>query len=97
MTFNKIAKRAQEMAPFHVMDILARAKNLQAQGREIIHMEVGEPDFETPRPIIDAGMAALDSGKTHYTPALGLPELREAILIVERSPAFTRQHDVERG
>lgn len=62
-----------------MMDILAQAKQLEAQGQDIIHMEVGEPDFATPQPIIDAGIAALKAGKTHYTPALGLAELRHAI------------------
>ena len=74
-----ISKRAQAISPFHVMDILAQAKALQAQGHDIIHMEVGEPDFDTARPIIDAGIRALEQAKTHYTPALGLPELRQAI------------------
>ncbi|MBE9532934.1 MAG: pyridoxal phosphate-dependent aminotransferase [Proteobacteria bacterium] len=74
-----LAQRAQDISPFHVMDILAQAKQLEAQGQDIIHMEVGEPDFDTPQPIIDAGIAALNAGKTHYTPALGLPELRQAI------------------
>jgi len=75
----KLTKRAEEISPFHVMDILAQAKQLEAQGQQIIHLEVGEPDFTTPQPIVDAGIAALQAGKTHYTPALGLPELREAI------------------
>jgi len=75
----KISQRAQEINPFHVMDILAQAKRFEQQGQDIIHMEVGEPDFDTPQPIIDAGIAALKAGKTHYTPALGLPELREKI------------------
>ncbi len=74
-----ISKRAQAISPFHVMDILAQAKTLQARGHDIIHMQVGEPDFETPRPIIEAGIKALDQARTHYTPALGLPELRQAI------------------
>lgn len=74
-----ITKRAAAISPFHVMDILAQAKALQAQGHDIIHMEVGEPDFDTPQPIIDAGINALKSAQTHYTPALGLPALREAI------------------
>ncbi len=77
----RITKRAQAITPFHVMDILAQAKRLEAQGKDIIHMEVGEPDFDTPQPIIEAGVAALNAGKTHYTPALGLPELREAIAV----------------
>ncbi len=65
--------------PFHVMDILARAREMDARGRDVVHMEVGEPDFPSPQPIIDAGIAALRQGKTHYTPALGLPELRQAV------------------
>ncbi|HDY86411.1 hypothetical protein LCGC14_0687020 [marine sediment metagenome] len=76
---SRIAGRAQAITPFHVMDILAQAKRLETQGKDIIHMEVGEPDFDTPQPIIEAGIKALKAGKTHYTPALGLPELREAI------------------
>jgi aspartate/methionine/tyrosine aminotransferase len=74
-----ISQRSKDITPFHVMDILAQAKKLELQGEDIIHMEVGEPDFTTPQPIIDAGIAALKSGQTHYTPALGLPELRNAI------------------
>lgn len=73
------AKRIANIQPFHVMDLLARARALQAQGREVIHLEVGEPDFATPQPVIHAGQRALAEGKTHYTPALGLPELREAL------------------
>jgi len=74
-----ISKRAQAMQPFHVMKLLARAKELEAQGKHIIHMEVGEPDFNTPQPIIDAGVAAIKKGDVHYTPPMGLPALREAI------------------
>ncbi|MFT6430219.1 MAG: aspartate/methionine/tyrosine aminotransferase [Halopseudomonas sp.] len=61
------------------MSVLARAKTLEAQGHDVIHMEIGEPDFSTPAPIVRAGQAALASGQTGYTPALGLPALREAI------------------
>lgn len=61
------------------MDILARAKALEAQGRDIIHLEIGEPDFPTPEPVVRAAMHAILSGDMHYTPALGLPELRQAI------------------
>jgi aspartate/methionine/tyrosine aminotransferase len=61
------------------MDLLARAQQLEAEGRSILHLEVGEPDFPTPQPIIDAGISALRKLKTHYTPALGLPELRQLI------------------
>lgn len=73
------ASRTNEIAPFQVMAILEQAQALSAQGVDVIHLEVGEPDFDTPKPIIDAGIAALSAGKTHYTPALGLPELRQKI------------------
>ena len=74
-----VARRMADIAPFHVMELLARARQLEAAGRSIIHMEVGEPDFPTPQPIIDAAMAFIRSGNVHYTPALGIPPLREAI------------------
>ena len=75
----KLADRMQVIQPFFVMDLLARARELEAQGRDIIHMEIGEPDFPTPTPIIEAGRQSLADEKTHYTPALGLPELRSKI------------------
>jgi len=74
-----IARRMADIQPFHVMDLLARARALEAAGRDIVHMEIGEPDFVTPAPIREAAKQALDAGKTHYTPAMGLPALREAI------------------
>lgn len=74
-----LSQRAKDIAPFHVMDILACAKALEAEGRDIIHLEIGEPDFPTPQPVLDAAMAAMRGGDVHYTPALGLPELRQAI------------------
>jgi aspartate/methionine/tyrosine aminotransferase len=74
-----LAARMAEISAFHVMDILARARELERQGRDIVHMEIGEPDFPTASPIVEAGMASLREGRTHYTPALGLPELRAAI------------------
>lgn len=74
-----IAKRMAAIEPFHVMALLARARELEAQGRDIVHMEIGEPDFDTPAPIVQAGIEALQSGRHHYTPATGLPELRRAI------------------
>ena len=73
------ARRLTRIEPFHVMDILARARAMEAQGRSIIHMEIGEPDFPTAEGIVQAGIAALQAGHTHYTPALGLPDLRAAI------------------
>jgi aspartate/methionine/tyrosine aminotransferase len=61
------------------MALLARANELQAAGHDVIHLEIGEPDFTTAEPIIQAGQAALTAGKTRYTAARGIPELREAI------------------
>lgn len=73
------AQRAEDIEPFRVMAILARARELEAAGRDIIHLEIGEPDFATPAPIVEAGITALRAGHTRYTPALGLPALRTAI------------------
>ena len=75
----RLAQRLDHIASFQVMDILARARALEAQGRSIIHLEIGEPAEPTPAPVVQAGMAALAAGHLHYTTALGLPELREAI------------------
>lgn len=74
-----IAGRAREIAPFHVMDLLQKAQQLEAEGHDIIHMEVGEPDFPTPPAVINAAQKFLDGGRVGYTPALGLPQLRQAI------------------
>ena len=79
MSTDRIANRMSQIQPFRVMELLARARELEAGGRSIVHMEVGEPDFITPEPIIAAGKAALEDGHTHYTPATGLMELRIAI------------------
>jgi len=77
--FRPLAPRMAAIAPFHVMALLARAKELEAAGRSIIHMEIGEPDFPTAAPIVRAGQRALSEGRTRYTAAAGLPELRQAI------------------
>ncbi len=74
-----IAARMAEIGPFHVMELMAKAKALEAAGREIVHMEVGEPDFPTPQPIIEAAQRFIAGGQVFYTHALGLPRLREAI------------------
>ncbi len=74
-----LAHRMRGIEPFHVMELLAHARALEAQGRDIVHMEIGEPDFPTPRPVCEAGIRALEHGELFYTPALGIPELREAI------------------
>ena len=71
--------RSRAIEPFHVMALLARANELQALGHDVIHLEIGEPDFTTAEPIIAAGQAALAAGHTRYTAARGLPQLREAI------------------
>ena len=74
-----ISKKAQEIPPFIVMDVLEKAQELERMGERIIHLEVGEPDFDTPQCIKDACFQAIRDGKTHYTHSLGLIELREAI------------------
>src|SRR5215471_17164313 len=74
-----VAARMNDVAAFEAVELFTKARELEAQGRSIIHMEVGEPDFATPEPIIEAGMKALRHGNIHYTPALGLTALREAI------------------
>ncbi|SDK32538.1 pyridoxal phosphate-dependent aminotransferase [Pseudomonas indica] len=71
--------RSRAIEPFHVMALLARANELQAMGHDVIHLEIGEPDFTTAAPIVAAGQAALADGHTRYTAARGLPRLREAI------------------
>ena len=74
-----ISKKAQEIPPFIVMDVLEKAQELERKGEHIIHLEVGEPDFDTPECVNEAGYRAICEGKTHYTHSLGLYELREAI------------------
>src|SRR6188472_2782175 len=73
------ARRADEITPFEVMDVLSRAHALEAAGRKVVHMEIGEPDFTAPPQVVEAGVRALRDGLTAYTATLGLPALREAI------------------
>ncbi|WP_411852207.1 pyridoxal phosphate-dependent aminotransferase [Stenotrophomonas sp. LGBM10] len=73
------SRRSQDIAPFHVMSLLARAQALEQAGHDVIHLEIGEPDFTTAAPIVQAGQAALAAGHTRYTAARGLPALRQAI------------------
>jgi aspartate/methionine/tyrosine aminotransferase len=75
----RLAARVAEIAPFQVMEVQTAARALEAAGRSVIHMEIGEPDFPTPAPVIAAAQAAIASGRLYYTSALGLPELRQAI------------------
>jgi aspartate/methionine/tyrosine aminotransferase len=74
-----VSTKAKEIPPFIVMDVLERAQELEREGESIIHLEVGEPDFDTPECINEAGYRAICEGKTHYTHSMGLIELREAI------------------
>lgn len=74
-----ISKKAQNITPFIVMEVLERASILEKQGHNVIHLEVGEPDFDVPSCIIDASETAMKEGRTHYTHSLGDPELRQEI------------------
>ena len=75
----EISRQIKNVTPFLVMDIMERANALAAEGREIIHLEVGEPDFDTPKSIRDAACRAMDTAKTHYTDSLGIIQLRQTI------------------
>ena len=75
----RTARRASEIEPFEVMDVLSRAQALERAGRHVVHMEIGEPDFTAPAPVVEAGVRALREGRTAYTATLGLNSLREAI------------------
>ncbi len=79
MTPYHSADRMQGIQPFRVMELLARARRLEAEGRDIVHMEIGEPDFPTPEPVVRAVTRAIAKGDVHYTPATGLSVLRDAI------------------
>lgn len=74
-----VSARARAIEPFKVVEVLGRARELESEGRSVVHLEVGEPDFETAPMIVEAGVDALRTGRTKYTQALGIPELREAI------------------
>ena len=75
----KLAQSMARLGSETAFEVLARAKALEAQGRDIIHLEIGEPDFDTPAHIVEAAVQALHQGHTHYTPAAGVPALRQAI------------------
>jgi aspartate/methionine/tyrosine aminotransferase len=74
-----ISDRAKKIKPFYVMELLEKAKELESRGEDIIHMEIGEPDFATPGPVKDAAIEAIKSDHAFYTHSLGLPELREKV------------------
>src|SRR6188768_2453310 len=75
----QLADRMSSLGTETAFDVLARARALEAQGRKIVHLEIGEPDFDTPSNTVQAAVTALQQGYTHYGPAAGLPELRQAI------------------
>src|SRR6516164_5054637 len=87
----RLANRMARLGTETAFEVLVKAKALEAQGRDIIHLEIGEPDFDTPANIIDAGCDALHKGFTHYGPSAGLPQLREAIA---QYVSKTRQVDI---
>ena len=74
-----VSKRTEEMTSFIVMDVLEKACEMESQGADIVHLEVGEPDFDAPPSVVRACCQAMRDGFTHYTHSLGMPELREAI------------------
>lgn len=78
-SFHRLASRMAHIAPFEVMEIQTAARALEREGRDVIHMEIGEPDFTTPAPIVDAAVHALKNERMFYTSALGIQPLREAI------------------
>ncbi len=89
LDFTSVSQRAREITPFIVMDVMEKAQVMERSGETIIHLEVGEPDFDTPECIKEAAIQALREGKTHYTDSRGLIELREAI-----SAHYFRQYRV---
>ena len=75
----KLAERMSRIGTEKAFEVLVRARALEAQGHDVIHLEIGEPDFPTPRHIVEAGQKALRDGWTHYGPTQGYPDLREAV------------------
>lgn len=72
-----ISEKAKNISPFIVMEVLERASVLEKEGKSIIHLEVGEPDFDVPKCVLEASEIALKQSRTHYTHSLGDPELRQ--------------------
>jgi len=75
----KLAKRMSRLGTETAFEVLVKARALEAQGRDIVHLEIGEPDFDTPANVVEAGVKALQGGWTHYGPSAGLPELRQTV------------------
>ncbi len=82
----RLAQRMSRLGTETAFEVLNKARALERQGKDVVHLEIGEPDFDTPSNIVEAGIKALKAGWTHYGPSAGLPELRQAIAEdVERS------------
>src|SRR3979409_2033367 len=79
MTAIRFAERMSRLGTEGAFEVLAKARRLEAQGKKIVHLEIGEPDFATPDNIVEAGISAMQNGFTHYTPASGIFEAREAV------------------
>jgi len=75
----RLADSMARLGTESAFEVLAKARAVEAEGKHVVHLEIGEPDFPTPAHVVEAGIAALRGGATHYTPAAGIPELREAI------------------
>ena len=90
----KLAKRLGRLGTETAFEVLVKAKALEAQGKEVIHLEIGEPDFPTPQSVVAAGTRALEKGHTHYCAPAGIPELREA---VAREVGTTRGITIDRN
>jgi aspartate aminotransferase len=86
----RLAKRMSRLGSETAFEVLAKARALEAQGREIVHLEIGEPDFDTPANVVEAGINAIREGYTHYTPSAGMPELRQTV-----ADDVTRTHGVK--
>lgn len=84
------SKLSEELSPFYVMDVLERAKEIEASGESVIHFEVGEPDFDTPEVISEEAIKSIKEGDTKYTHSLGIPELRDAV-----SDSYKKNYSVE--
>src|SRR5690349_14156427 len=89
-----LADRVADLGTESAFTVLARARALEATGRDVVHLEIGEPDFDTPDHVREAGVEAIRAGETHYGPAAGLPELRE---VAATHLARTRAVDVPAG
>lgn len=87
-----LAKRMQRLGTETAFVVLARAKQLEAEGRDIVHLEIGEPDFDTPSNIVASAVSALQGGETHYGPAAGLPDVRRTV-----AEFIARDRDIDVG